>query len=55
MPYKFSCSAAGAPSCPFEIRDEDQKELVKMVRKHAKEAHNEDLSKEDVMKYVKNA
>lgn len=50
---EFSCAAAGAPACPFMIRDENENELISMVQKHAKETHNEDLSRDDVLKYMK--
>jgi predicted small metal-binding protein len=53
MAEEFSCAAAGAPKCPFMIRDENENELVSMVQKHAKEMHNENLSREDVLKHVK--
>jgi predicted small metal-binding protein len=56
MAEEFSCAAAGAPECPFMIRDENEDELVSMVQRHAKESHNENLSREDVLKHVnKNA
>jgi predicted small metal-binding protein len=53
MAEEFSCAAAGAPECPFLIRDENEDELVSMVQKHAKESHNENLSRDDVLKYIK--
>jgi predicted small metal-binding protein len=53
MAEEFSCASAGAPECPFLIRDENEDELVSMVQKHAKESHNENLSRDDVLKHVK--
>jgi predicted small metal-binding protein len=53
MVEEFSCAAAGAPECPFMIRDENESELVSMVQKHAKESHDENLSREDVLKHIK--
>lgn len=53
MAQEFSCKDAGAPECPFTIRDENTDELVSMVQQHASKFHNEKLSKEDVMKHVK--
>ena len=53
MAQEFSCKDAGAPACPFEIRDENTDELVRMVQMHAKDMHNEDLSRDEVMKHVK--
>lgn len=50
---EFSCSMAGAPACPFMIRDENEDELVSMVQKHAKESHNEDISREEIMRVMK--
>jgi predicted small metal-binding protein len=50
---EFSCADAGAPACPFTIRDENEDELISMVQQHGRNSHNEDLSREDVLKFVK--
>lgn len=49
---EFSCKAAGT-KCPFVLRDENENELVSMVQQHALNAHNEKLSREDVLKYTR--
>jgi predicted small metal-binding protein len=53
MVQEFSCKAAGAPECPFMVRDENTDELVNIVQRHASKFHNEALGKEDVLKNVK--
>jgi predicted small metal-binding protein len=53
MTDEFSCADAGAPACPFTIRDENEEELIAMVQQHGRNSHNENLSREDVMKFIK--
>lgn len=47
MAYQMSCQDAGI-DCDFMIRSEDRDELVSMVQQHAKDTHNQDMSKSDV-------
>ncbi len=53
MVQEFSCKEAGAPECPFMVRDENTDELVNIVQRHASKFHNEALGKEDVLKNTK--
>lgn len=53
MAEEFSCASAGAPSCPFMVRDENEDELVTMVQRHAKDMHDENLSRDDVLRFLK--
>jgi len=53
MVEEFSCASAGATACPFMVRDENEDELVTMVQRHAKDVHNEDLSRDDILNFVK--
>jgi predicted small metal-binding protein len=54
MVQEFSCKNAGAPECPFMLRDQDTDELVRVVQQHASRFHNEALGKDDVLKNTKN-
>lgn len=53
MVQEFSCKAAGAKDCPFEVRDENTDELVSIVQRHASKFHNEALDWSDVLKNTK--
>jgi predicted small metal-binding protein len=53
MVQEFSCKEAGAPECPFMVRDENTDELVNIVQRHASKFHNEALDKADVLKNTK--
>jgi predicted small metal-binding protein len=55
MVQEFSCKNAGVKDCPFEVRDENTDELVRIVQQHASRFHNEALDKDEVMKNVKQA
>ncbi|MCD1294149.1 hypothetical protein CUJ83_03965 [Methanocella sp. CWC-04] len=35
------------------VRDENVDELVSMVQRHAKDVHDEKLSKDDILKFTK--
>jgi predicted small metal-binding protein len=43
MVHQYSCGA-----CAFQIRSEDDDEVVELVQNHAKEAHGMDVSTGDV-------
>lgn len=41
------------PDCGFMVRSHDEKEIVSMVKQHAKSAHNKEMSDKDVMAMMK--
>lgn len=43
MAHEYSCGA-----CAFQVRSEDDDELVRLVRTHADEKHGMDMSRADV-------
>jgi len=43
MVHQYSCSA-----CAFQIRSEDDDELIDLVRTHADEKHDMSMSQDDV-------
>lgn len=43
MVHQYSCDA-----CAFQVRSEDDDELIELVQNHAGEAHDMDVSKRDV-------
>jgi predicted small metal-binding protein len=43
------------PTCGFMVRSHDEKELIELVRQHAKIFHKMDMSEKDVRKEIKNA
>ncbi|MBX0294076.1 DUF1059 domain-containing protein [Haloarcula nitratireducens] len=43
MTHQFGCSA-----CGFMIRSDDDREVIDLVRTHADEKHDMDVSEEDV-------
>jgi predicted small metal-binding protein len=43
MAHQFSCSA-----CGFQVRSENDDELIELVRNHAGEIHDMDVSPSDV-------
>lgn len=52
MTLEFSCQAAGA-NCPFEVKDENADELVDIVQQHARNAHSERLSREEILRIAR--
>ena len=52
MPMEFSCKAAGS-ECPFEVKDENTDELVNIVQQHARDMHNEQISREEILRLAK--
>lgn len=54
MAYQLSCQDAGM-DCPFMVRSEDRDEVVSLVRQHAKDAHNEDMSKSAIQDLITQA
>lgn len=49
MARKFTCRAAGMSDCDFAIEDEDEDELVEMAQRHARDQHDKDISRQDVL------
>lgn len=47
MAKEIVCREAGY-DCDFEIRDENEDELVRFVQEHAKQAHDADMSRSDI-------
>lgn len=47
MAKQISCREAGY-DCDFEIRSENEAELVEIVQQHAMETHDTELSESDV-------
>lgn len=47
MVYELKCAEAGM-DCPFEIRSENDDELVEFVQEHAKTVHDAEYSTSDV-------
>lgn len=43
MAHQYSCSA-----CAFQVRSEDDDEVIELVRNHAKESHDMEMSRRDV-------
>lgn len=43
MAHQFSCS-----DCSFQVRSDDEKELIDLVRTHADDKHSKDISEQDV-------
>jgi hypothetical protein len=43
MVHQYTCDG-----CAFQIRSEDDDEVVELVRNHAKEAHDMEVSSQDV-------
>ena len=43
MAHEFACSA-----CGFQVRSEDDSELIQMVRTHADDQHDLKLARQDV-------
>lgn len=41
----FEC---GAPDCEFEVRANDEDEIVDIVRRHASEKHDRDVDEDHV-------
>ena len=41
------------PACGFSVRSHDEKELISMVKEHAKTHHNMDMTDEQVRKMMK--
>ncbi len=41
------------PTCGFMIRSHDEKELVDIVTRHAKKAHNMNIPEKDVREKIK--
>jgi len=48
MVKHVSCREAGY-DCDFEIYDENEDELVAFVQQHAKETHDTEIAREDVL------
>jgi len=44
MAHQFSCSA-----CAFQVRSENDDEVIELVQNHAREMHDMDVSRDDVM------
>lgn len=47
MAREVACSDAGY-DCDFVVRSESESELIEMVRQHARETHDTELSADDV-------
>ena len=43
------------PACGFMIKSHDEKELIEVVKAHAKKAHNMTITDKDVRDKIKNA
>jgi predicted small metal-binding protein len=43
------------PKCGFMVQSHDEKELIEIVKQHAKKHHEKTVSDEDVKKMMKNA
>lgn len=54
MAREFSCRDAGV-DCDFMIRSENEDEMVDMVQQHARETHDKEMSRDDVMGAMKSA
>ena len=48
-------SVSCSPECGFMVRSHDEKELVSVVKEHAKKAHNMEMSDKEVMGMMKDA
>ncbi len=51
MAKEVTCAAP----CKFRVRSEREDELVSMVQQHAKRMHNQDVSRDAVMKMAQEA
>ncbi|MGO9645267.1 MAG: DUF1059 domain-containing protein [Candidatus Bathyarchaeia archaeon] len=49
MAKEVTCS----PPCSFRVRSERDDEIVTMVQQHAKNAHQKDVGRDDVLKMAK--
>lgn len=52
MAKQLTCREAGY-DCDFEIRSEDEDQLITFVQQHAMETHDAELSESDVKGLVK--
>ncbi len=43
------------PTCGFMVRSHDEKELIDLVKQHAKKSHNMNMSEKDIRDKVKAA
>ncbi len=43
------------PTCGFMVRSHDEKELIDLVKQHAKKSHNMSVSKKDIKEKMKAA
>jgi predicted small metal-binding protein len=47
MAKEIACRDAGY-DCDFEIRSENEAELIEFVQEHARETHNTEMSSDDI-------
>lgn len=47
MAKEIVCRDAGY-DCDFEIRSENEQELIEFVQEHARETHNAEMSSDDI-------
>jgi predicted small metal-binding protein len=43
------CRSTGA-ACDFAVQTDSEEELIQMVKTHAKDRHNQDIDREDVLR-----
>ena len=53
MTKEVSCIHAGFADCEFQLRTEDEEELIEVVRAHAERRHGVEVSKEHVLKIAR--
>ena len=52
MTKALECRDAGM-DCPFMIRDEDENELSSLAQQHDKNTHHKSMSREEILRTVK--
>jgi predicted small metal-binding protein len=50
MAHQYTCSA-----CSFQVRSDEEEEVITHVQKHAEEAHDMDVSSDDVREGMEEA
>lgn len=55
MGQRFACKEAGMEKCDFAVESSSEDELVKMAKRHAREMHDMEISRQDVLDASKRA
>lgn len=50
--YQLACEDAGHDDCAFMVQSEDRDEVVELARTHARDVHDQELSRDDVRNVV---